>query len=92
MNREIALSLFYAEQGYTSDGMKQYRVESPETRETWDRLAPLLTPEGEVLELAAEYGAVKERDGFLNGFRLAVQLLLGNAGGNAPPAEIWPGA
>lgn len=37
MNREIALSLFYAEQGYTSDGMKQYRVESPETRETWGR-------------------------------------------------------
>lgn len=61
MGQEITLSLFYAEQGLTSEAMEQYRVKSPEARETWDRLAPLLTPmEGEALELAAEYGAVSE--------------------------------
>lgn len=93
MDQEIILSLFYAEQGLISDAMEQYRVKSPDARETWDRLAPLLTPEGEALELAAEYGEASERDGFLNGFRLAVRLLLGSAGeGAAAPAEMRPGA
>lgn len=54
---------------------------------------PLLRWRGRrALELAAEYGAAKERDGFLNGFRLAVQLLLGNARKSAAPAEMRPGA
>lgn len=93
MEQEIILSLFYAEKGLTSDAMEQHRVESSDTRETWDRLAALLTPlEGEALELAAEYGALSERDGFLNGFRLAVRLLLDSSRENAAPAEMRPGA
>lgn len=73
--------------------MARYRVESPETRETLDQLTALLTPlEGEALELAAAYGAASERDGFLNGFRLAVRLLMDCARENTAPAEMWPGA
>ena len=93
MDQEIILSLLYAEQGTTSDAMKRHRVESPETRETWDQLTAILTPlEGEALELAVAYGAASERDGFLRGFRLAVRLLMYCARENKAPAEMRPGA
>lgn len=78
MDRDIILSLFYAEQGSAMDTMERYRLKSSETLKTWEQVAALLTPlDGEALELAAEYGALKEQDGFLNGFRLAVRLLMG---------------
>lgn len=93
MDQEIILSLLYAERGSTSGTMEQHRVESPEALETWVRLAELLAPLGdEALELAAEYGALKEQDGFLNGFRLAVRLLMDSSRGSAAPAEMRPGA
>lgn len=93
MEQEIILSLLYAEKGFTDEAMAQHRVESPETRETWDKLDAILTPlEGEALELAVAYGAASERDGFLNGFRLAVRLLMDCARENTAPAETRPGA
>lgn len=93
MDGEVILSLLYAQQGFTDDAMKRHRVESPEARGTWNQLDAILTPlEGEALELAAEYGAAKERDGFLNGFRLAVRLLMDCARENPAPAETRPGA
>lgn len=78
MDRDIILSLFYAEQGSVVDAMERYRLKSSETLKTWEQVDALLPPlDGEALELAAEYGTLKEQDGFLNGFRLAVRLLMG---------------
>ena len=92
MDREIILSLLYAEEGLTNDVMKRHRVESPETRETWAQLTAILTPTTEeALALAAAYGAESERDGFLNGFRLAVRILLDCARESAAPAAMRPG-
>ena len=44
MEQEIILSLLYAEKGFTDEAMARHRVESPETRETWDQLTAILTP------------------------------------------------
>lgn len=77
MAPEIILSLLDAEKGFTGEAMKAHYVEFPETREAWNKLTGILTPlYGDALELASEYGAAKERDGFINGFRLAASLML----------------
>lgn len=92
MDQEIILSLLYAEKGLTDEAMAQHRVESPETRETWAQLTAILTPTAEeALELAVAYGAASERDGFLNGFRLAVRILLDGTRESAAPAAMRPG-
>lgn len=77
MDSEIILSLYYAEQGYTDSSMAKHMVESPETKKAWEKLDALLTPLNmEAMELASEYGSGRARDGFLNGFRLAVRLMM----------------
>ena len=74
---EIILSLLDAEKGFTTADMAQRHVESRESLEAWDKLDALLTPLGNiVLERAVEYGEAKERDGFLNGFRIATRLMM----------------
>lgn len=77
MDPEIILSLLDAEKGFTTADMGQRHVESKESLEAWDKLDALLTPLGNtVLEMASEYGEAKERDGFLNGFRIATRLMM----------------
>lgn len=77
MNPEIILSLLDAEKGFTGDAMQQRYVESKDSLAAWDKLEALLTPLGNTaLEEAVEYGAAKERDGFINGFRIATSLMM----------------
>lgn len=77
MKPEIILSLLEAEQGFTSDIMSSRLLESKETLKTWRMLDALLTPlSNNALEVAVAYGSAKERDGFLNGFRVATRLMM----------------
>lgn len=77
MDPEIILSLLDAEKGFTGDSIYRHRVESPEAKKAWEQLDMLLSPANEeALELASAYGSEMERDGFLNGFRLATRLMM----------------
>lgn len=87
MQREIILSLFYAERGLVSDIMQRHRVESPETvaaREAMDAMINQSPISCDAFDLVAEYGELMAQDGFVEGFRLAVRLLTGGAEAEDP--------
>ncbi len=76
MDRELVLSLLYAQQGLISGEPGKYYVESPETQKLKEKIYNCLSPmNNSALDIAVAYAAEREADGFLNGFQIAVRLL-----------------